>query len=1085
MSARSRVLAVLVVATFAVMSFAFAGAVLTANTHSPSRASTSSSAASSVPASPATAVKAPGAAAEAKLMAAIKASHVDLEKIYPPNLLYAPTMQHGMIVKPSYPEAPEPAGLADYGVINSSGTPKSITFDTTSYRASLSLNSVLPYYLTTGVPEGFTSQLNVVLQNVTLFGNSTYNFWTQNVLFYDAYSDQMFIENNIWNFSSPPPAPQPADTFLTNITGYTNGTDDPSIGYYAAGTPTFNGITAPFSVMFYINATTYVSTWGTQYTEVDFTFNLTYGGGAHYLNYTYDRALFNNTGFTGAIPQAHFHIDGTNLTPTGFIPYDAEIMLGGPGGGSTATFQALNGSMTLQHWDATTHAYVNEPSAWSSGSETGETAVGVSDYYTSDGTAHLGAGPEFIQPFWNSSTSAAAGAAELSGTITPSNAWAFVTNGANYNISNSAWGPLPVSGAYAWNLTQGTYIVKLMESDYNISVSSAMTLATGTTTTFNAALSHNASMGIYTPLYAMSNSQLAAISSGGTGTLSDPYMLVNNEVSNLSGEFAATNDYEFPAYPGISLVGTNAYVEIPNPASFLVDFWGTSLSTAIYFGTPTSDNLAIWLFQTSHVSIVGGGISGWTSEEQTGFPYADLVLWNTTSTLIFGVTFDVTDTGIFTYGGTGNAIVQNTFLNFPVVGNSMTPVGYILPYGGIGIPGSIALIQNEGGDTILDNYFATDFTALETNYNVYDDLYASFPFAFTNTWNLSAPLPQSTPVTLPNGFSTSFEILNFPYICGNYWVDYLPGSTALPYDEYVGIDLIATGGDYCPDGSLGSVVFSESGLPSGTSWSVTINGGTLTGTTASLQDELANGSYAYTVGSVAGYTASSSSGNANAIALGGLTTVSVVFTAASGTLSGSVTPATAGVTVDGTAVTVTSGSFSVSASAGTHAIVASAAGYYTYYNNVTVSGGATTTVTIGLHPVTPPPGPDGTLSLTVSPGSATVWVDGAQVTLSSGAFSASETPGVHSVEVSASGYYTYYNNVTVSSGSTTSVPISLNSVSSSSSSSGTGGISDTGWVIIALLAVLAVIFLVTTAIYMGRARKGSSGQSPPSGGGGS
>jgi hypothetical protein len=198
--------------------------------------------------------------------------------------------------------------------------------------------------------------------------------------------------------------------------------------------------------------------------------------------------------------------------------------------------------------------------------------------------------------------------------------------------------------------------------------------------------------------------------------LASPYSLVNNEGSNLSGEFAATNDYEFPAYPGISLVGTNAYVEIPNPASFLVDFWGTSLRTAHYFGSPTSDDLAIWLFATSHVSIVGGVIAGWTSNQQTGFPYADLVVWNSTSTLVMGVTFDVTDTGIFTYGGTGNAFVQNTFVNSPVVGNSMTPVGYILPYGGIAIPGSIALIGNEGGDTVLDNYFASDFTALESNF---------------------------------------------------------------------------------------------------------------------------------------------------------------------------------------------------------------------------------------------------------------------------------------------------------------------------------------------------------------------------------
>lgn len=1083
MSHRTRLIGVLVVAAMAVLGAALTGALLSPTGHSGPSLSLSHESSTAPVASHAASssqVKAPGAASEASLMSKIKASHVDLEKIYPPNLLYAPTMQHGMIVAPSYPQAPEPAGLADYGVINSSGTPKSITIDTTSYRASLALNSVLPYYLTTGVPEGFTSQLNVVLQNVTLFGNSGYNFWTQNVLFYDAYSHQLFIENNIWNFSAAPPAPQPADTFLTNITGYTNGTDDPSIGYYAAGTPTYNGITTPFAVMFYINATTYDSAWGTQYTEVDFTFDLTYAGGAHSINWMYDRVLFNNTGSTGAIPQAHFHVDGTNLTPTGFIPYDAEIMLGGPGGGSTATFYGLNATMTLQHWNATQGAYVNEPSAWSSASETGETAVGVSGYYTSDGVVHLGAGPEFIQPYWNSSATSVPGAAVVRGTIIPSNAWAFVTNGAQYNISDSAWGPLPTSGNYRWNLTQGTYAIKVMASDHDLAFSPTLTATVGTAQNFTKELAVNTTMGVYAPLYALSNSQLAAISSGGAGTEANPYVLVNNEVTNLSGEFAATNDYEFPAYAGISLWNTTAYVEIPDPASFLVDFWGSSLITANYFLSPTSDNLALWLYETSHVSIVGGTISGWTGYEQTGFPYADLVLWNTTGTLVTGVDFLVTDLGIFTYGGTGNSIVGNAFEYSPVSGLTMIPVGYLDGIGYGLYP--TALIENEGGDSIWNNYFDTPFTALETNYNVYDDLYPSVPFNYTNNWNLTAPIPAST-VTQINGVSISGAVADYPYACGNWWYDYTPGATPLPYNENVGIPLIATGGDYCPAGSLGVVVFAESGLPTGTSWSVGLTGvGTLSGTSPALQTVWANGSYSFTVGTVTGYSAAPSSGSVSVVANGGVTTVSVVFApTATGTLSGSVTPTTATVTIDGTPVNLTSGAFSTTVSVGTHAIVASAAGYYTYFNNVTVASGGTTAVLISLNPVTPAPGPDGTLSLTVSPSSAKVLVDGSAVTLSSGAYSASVTPGVHSIEVSASGYITYYNNVTVKSSTTTTVPVSLHAVSSGSSSS--SGIGSTGWAIIGALAVLAVIFLITTLVFAGRARKGSSGQSPPSGGG--
>ena len=59
-----------------------------------------------------------------------------------------------------------------------------------------------------------------------------------------------------------------------------------------------------------------------------------------------------------------------------------------------------------------------------------------------------------------------------------------------------------------------------------------------------------------------------------------------------------------------------------------------------------------------------------------------------------------------------------------------------------------------------------------------------------------------------------------------------------------------------------AVTFTETGLPSGTEWSVTVSGSTasaLAPAAVSLSEP--NGSYSYTVGSVAGYTASPSSGS--------------------------------------------------------------------------------------------------------------------------------------------------------------------------------------------------------------------------------
>jgi hypothetical protein len=58
-----------------------------------------------------------------------------------------------------------------------------------------------------------------------------------------------------------------------------------------------------------------------------------------------------------------------------------------------------------------------------------------------------------------------------------------------------------------------------------------------------------------------------------------------------------------------------------------------------------------------------------------------------------------------------------------------------------------------------------------------------------------------------------------------------------------------------------SVTFTETGLPSGTNWSVTLNGTMTSSTTSTVVFTEVNGTYAYTVGAVTGYTAAPSSGS--------------------------------------------------------------------------------------------------------------------------------------------------------------------------------------------------------------------------------
>lgn len=84
-----------------------------------------------------------------------------------------------------------------------------------------------------------------------------------------------------------------------------------------------------------------------------------------------------------------------------------------------------------------------------------------------------------------------------------------------------------------------------------------------------------------------------------------------------------------------------------------------------------------------------------------------------------------------------------------------------------------------------------------------------------------------------------------------------------------------------------SLKFIESGLSSGTSWSLQLNGNTDSTTSSSMAFTEPDGSYSYSIGSISGYVISPSSGNVNIN--GGSKTVSITFTDMIGPVSVNVT----------------------------------------------------------------------------------------------------------------------------------------------------------------------------------------------------
>jgi hypothetical protein len=112
-----------------------------------------------------------------------------------------------------------------------------------------------------------------------------------------------------------------------------------------------------------------------------------------------------------------------------------------------------------------------------------------------------------------------------------------------------------------------------------------------------------------------------------------------------------------------------------------------------------------------------------------------------------------------------------------------------------------------------------------------------------------------------------------------YTVGAVSGETAQPSSGSVtvnGADVTSTTTFTTAAPPAYDVTFHESGLVSGTSWSVTLNGSTKTSTATTVKFKETNGTYEYSVGNVAGYTATPLSGSVD---VGGSDlTVAVEFT---------------------------------------------------------------------------------------------------------------------------------------------------------------------------------------------------------------
>jgi hypothetical protein len=261
-----------------------------------------------------------------------------------------------------YSQEPAPMGIADYG-LGINGQP--YLYTTNQFLGIIS-GSINTYNASLN---GDSNSLSFQL-NVNLFfsdGNNNYAYWIQDVAYLNTSNNFVFFLDNIWNDSSF------LGSSMYNSTVSGNGTVGNSQGtgfYYAWANQYLPGnfiyLPNPYKIQFLV--VSYVTVYGQP--AVAFMYNDGYGW------ITYDNAVFK---FVNNLTNGPFFlVDGYNYEPDGNT-YDAELIVGGPGGGTQTYDVSSQLMMYLEFWNGYNFQMV--PNAYNFGDHTAE---GISNVFSAE-----------------------------------------------------------------------------------------------------------------------------------------------------------------------------------------------------------------------------------------------------------------------------------------------------------------------------------------------------------------------------------------------------------------------------------------------------------------------------------------------------------------------------------------------------------------------------------------------------------------------------------------------------------------------------------------------------------------------------
>ena len=269
-------------------------------------------------------------------------------------------------------------GLASYGVENYSGKLASYTIVTPALMGFANINSLYSYYSSQFEQSHQISlQLNGVLV-VTNNNGNTFNYWVQDVADINSQTRTVYFEDNVWNDSYYLPNP----LSLTNQSIIGNGavyySNTSTQAFYADST---NSSYFDFPLTFALIETAYVRN-GTG-VNINTCYQPLQGNvyNSNVLNPEigcYDNITISDPN----VESAEFYITGANY-PSFSLPqfYDAEFVFGGGYNGSHSIIQSINAQLGLYYYNESTTSYVQFPSYYPIGGDTGETANNLNINY--------------------------------------------------------------------------------------------------------------------------------------------------------------------------------------------------------------------------------------------------------------------------------------------------------------------------------------------------------------------------------------------------------------------------------------------------------------------------------------------------------------------------------------------------------------------------------------------------------------------------------------------------------------------------------------------------------------------------------